>query len=159
MWQLICQSFPQGNLLPTTSLHDFWHTCLKLPLKDMNFGGTILAVVLWSLWTTRNNLIFKNISNYSINSLYFSIFYFLSYWTGFSFPVTAGSSHGALNNTKSSAQGRVNGSIVQLDDASNNIDTNTDTNTMVQLRGSGTSTNSTSIGYITEQLSDEDLLE
>jgi hypothetical protein len=46
-----------------------------------------------------------------------------------------------------------------LDDASNNIDTNTDANTMVQLRGSGTSTNSTSIGYITEQLSDEDLLE
>jgi hypothetical protein len=114
--------------------------------------------MLWSLWTTRNNLIFKNIDNFSINSLYFSIFYLLSYWIGSSFPITTGSSCGALNDIGASVQGRVICTMVQLGATGTNIHTNSG-NIMVQLDGSGTNTGSISIGHTTEQLSDENLLE
>jgi zinc-binding in reverse transcriptase len=153
LWHLICHFFPQGNLLPTTSLQVFWHTCLKLSFKDMNFWGIILAVVLWTLWTARI-ISFLELMAIIQLTLYISLFVIFSYWTGSSFSIPADSSHGALNGTRSSAQGRGNGSIVQLDATGNFIGTNT----MVQLGRTGTSTISAST-HITEQLSDKDLLE
>jgi hypothetical protein len=83
-------NLPQGSLLPTTSLEDFWQVCLKLSFKDLQFWGSLLAVVLWSIWTIQNHSIFRSSRTISINSLFFSIFHLFSYLICASFSVHTG---------------------------------------------------------------------
>jgi hypothetical protein len=99
---MICQTFPQGHILPTSSLQDFWHTCLKLPFRVMTFWGTVLAAVLWSLWKTQNHIIFQHAEIFSITALYFSILFMISYWIGINSTALAGVDR-ALGATASAA--------------------------------------------------------
>jgi hypothetical protein len=52
----------------------------------MLFWGTLLAVVVWSIWTTQNHFIFRTFGSagglVTANSLYFSVLHLFEYWTG-----------------------------------------------------------------------------
>jgi hypothetical protein len=70
-----------SNLLPVNSLNEYWNTCLKLPLQDMIFWGSVLAAVMWTLWNVRNNIIYRNAILLSVSSVHFSILHLFSFWT------------------------------------------------------------------------------
>jgi hypothetical protein len=129
-------NLPQGSLLPTTSLENFWQICLKLPFKDLQFWGSLLVVVLWSIWILQNHSIFRSSRTISVNSLFFSIFYLFSYWTCASFSV-----HTRLTGVGSAVNTSALGPTVKLG-----------------LMGQGGGSTS-SAGPARNSISDEDLLD
>jgi hypothetical protein len=78
IWNVLLLLYPQGAILPLLSLNDFWQMFIKLPHRYMNFWGTLLAIVLWSIWLLRNQTIFRPTRIIPVNNLYFSIFYLFS---------------------------------------------------------------------------------
>jgi zinc-binding in reverse transcriptase len=67
-WVFLFRIYPHGSLLPTTSLENFWHT-YNLPSKEFQFWGSLLAAVLWSIWTFRNHCIFRGPQVVSLSTL------------------------------------------------------------------------------------------
>jgi hypothetical protein len=55
---------------------------IKLPHRDMQFWGIMLAVVLWAILLHRNQTVFHATRTIPASNLYFSIFYLFSLWTG-----------------------------------------------------------------------------
>jgi hypothetical protein len=49
------------------------------PLMTYVFLGSLIADVLWIVWKTRNDIIFKNYEGLSANSLYFAILYLFTF--------------------------------------------------------------------------------
>jgi zinc-binding in reverse transcriptase len=81
LWSVLSHLHPSGSLLPLNSIQDIWQVCSKLPLRNMLFWGSMLAAVIWSIWSHRNNIIFRDSGAISSNSLYFSICHLFTTWT------------------------------------------------------------------------------
>jgi zinc-binding in reverse transcriptase len=78
-WISLLSFHPQGSLLSLDSLWALWQSSLKLPFNDLCFLGSLIADVLWIVWKTRNDRIFKNYEGLSANSLYFAILYLFTF--------------------------------------------------------------------------------
>jgi hypothetical protein len=83
----------------------------------MQFWGSMLAVVLWSVWTFRNHNIFRSSGIISANALFFSIFHLFSSWTGALFPI-----HTGITGAVSAASTRALGPSAQLGGFSSTAD-------------------------------------
>jgi hypothetical protein len=77
-------------LLPISGLAEFWQTCLKLPFTDRSFWGSLLTALNWTVWLTRNRLIFGPATSTSPYSLLYSVLHLFSFWVGTSAAIPHG---------------------------------------------------------------------
>ena len=81
-WSRLCLLHSQGSLVVLTSLSDLWQSILTLPINDFLFWGTVMAAVIWMVWSDRNNRILQNQGIRTSNLIFFSIWHLFSFWTG-----------------------------------------------------------------------------
>jgi hypothetical protein len=81
-------------LLPTSGLAEFWQTCLKLPLIDRSFWGSLLAALTWTVCLTRIRFVVRPVTTTTTTttpcSLLYSVLHLFSFWAGTSAAVPHG---------------------------------------------------------------------